>query len=132
LPQLNEGKRVVKPLHGGSSIGVHIFENVQDLEKNIAQCFDQEDEVLIEPFCTGKEFTILVLENDQKEAVALLPTQIEFAHDTFFDYRKKYLSTTDTIYSTPAHWDPEVIQQIRVQAQKVFYAFGLRDFARLD
>ena len=132
LPSLAPWKWVVKPLHGWSSIGVHIFDSIQDLHDNIWSCFQYESECILEPYCNGQEFTILVLQNWQNQAVPLLPTQIIFHHDSVFDYRKKYLSTSDTAYYTPPFRSADIVETIRQQAVQVFGIFGIKDVVRLD
>lgn len=132
LPELKSGKYVVKPLHGGSSLGVECFSSVQELEQKIKQVFKHESEAIIEPFCEGKEFTIIILENSNKEPVALFPTEIEFFGDKFFDYRKKYLASTETRYHTPARYDQSTIKKIQAAAEKAFKCLGMKDFARID
>lgn len=86
----------------------------------------------MEPYCDGQEFTILVIQNADGIPVALLPTQIVLHHDTLFDYRKKYLSTSDTTYYTPPQRNDSVVQLIRSQAVQVFQIFGIKDIVRLD
>lgn len=138
LPSLPEGKYVAKPLHGGSSIGVEYFsvpeDTVETLNKKIERVFHVEDQILIEPFFEGTEFTIIVLENSSAQPVALYPTEIEFSHDhdKFFNYRKKYLATDAVRYHTPARFEPEITEKIRNESQKAFTALGMKDFARID
>lgn len=132
LPQLPKGTYVVKPLNGGSSLGVHIVHSQKELSKKLPAVLKIDTHALIEPFCTGKEFTIIVLENKNGTPVSLLPTEIEFFHDTLFDYRRKYLSTDEIRYHTPARFSDATIQKIRTQAARVFHIFGMRDMARLD
>lgn len=132
VPSLSQGKYVIKPLHGGSSIGVHYFESTDELRQKWEQIFQHEDEAIIEPYCDGKEFTIIVLQNGQGRPVALFPTEIEFKEDRFFDYRKKYLASTETRYHTPARYEKKVVQIIRSGAEKAFECLQMRDFARLD
>ena len=95
-------------------------------------CFDHEDTVLIEPRMTGEEFTILVLENPDKKPVALLPTQIGLQTDTFFDYRKKYLASTDTAYHTPPLRSDDITEKIRQEAERAFSVLGMKDVVRID
>lgn len=139
LPSLENGKYVVKPLHGGSSIGVEYFRIPEDigelLDKKIEHVFSVEDQALIEPFFEGTEFTVIVLENQKREAVALYPTEIEFSKhssDKFFNYRKKYLATDDVRYHTPSRFGTETNEKIRTHAEKAFKSLEMRDFARLD
>lgn len=138
LPELPDGKYVIKPLHGGSSLGVQYFniptsgENA--MQKKLDNVFSHEDEAIIEPFFKGTEFTIIVIENAQGEPVALLPSEIEFHNeeDKFFNYRKKYLATAETRYHTPARFSKDTIEKIRSLAEKAFKDLGMRDIARID
>jgi D-alanine--D-alanine ligase len=129
-------RAVVKPESGGSSIGVSSVNNPQEVYKAYNSLFDRHiaNKVLIEPFCEGIEFTIVVFENYEGNPVALIPTEIEICYqdNQIFDYRKKYLPTANTFYHTPARFREETIQDIRQQAEKIFQLFGMRDFARLD
>jgi D-alanine--D-alanine ligase len=131
-PSLPRGEYVIKPLHGGSSIGVHYFSSAEDLKNKLIHVFAHEDESIIEPLCIGKEFTIIVLDNREGEPVALLPTEIEFGQDRFFDYRKKYLASTDTRYHTPARYSKETTDLIRKEAARAFKCLGMKDFGRID
>ncbi len=138
LPDLPDGHYVAKPLHGGSSIGVEYFSLPNDsgevLNKKFDRVFQVENELLIEPYFQGTEFTIIILENAQGEPIALYPTEIEFNHkdDKFFNYRKKYLATDAVRYHTPARFDHETIENIRIQSARAYQALGMKDFARID
>lgn len=132
LPKLGKGSWVAKPLHGGSSIGVQYIRNIKDLKSKLTEVFKHENQAIIEPEVRGKEFTIIVLENARGEAVALMPTEIELGKDRFFDYRKKYLPTSQTRYHTPARFDLKTTEKIRAQAAHAFKCLGMNDFGRLD
>jgi D-alanine--D-alanine ligase len=136
IPRLPKGKFVVKPQNGGSSLGVYIVESQAELEEKLKKVFELDDNALLEPFCEGQEFTIIVLQNGRGEPVALLPTEVEFCGDTLFDYRKKYLATGETRYHTPARasagFTDKVVEQIRHDAQRAFSVLKMKDFARMD
>jgi D-alanine--D-alanine ligase len=132
IPSLVPSKYVAKPLHGGSSIGVQYFESETDLKDKLEELFAIEEEAIIEPFCEGTEFTVIVLENDEKQPVALLPTEIELKMDPFFSYRKKYLPSDETRYYTPARFNDQSMSRIRKEAERAFKCLGMKDFARLD
>jgi D-alanine--D-alanine ligase len=129
-------RAIVKPSAGGSSIGVssvetavQAWEKVQELwQSRIDEC------VIVEPFCEGREFTVLVIENEAGKPTALLPTEIELSYESggFFDYRRKYLPTSNTKYHTPARFSDETIASIRSLAEDIFVHFGVSDFARFD
>ena len=129
-------RAIVKPAAGGSSIGVYAVNQPQEaLEKALA-IFKNGicSEVVIEPFCDGIEFTVVVFENQEGEPVALIPTEVEIAQSQteIFDYRKKYLPTNQAAYHTPPRFSLEEIEQIQKQAEDIFNLFKMRDVCRLD
>ncbi len=132
VPDLPRGEYVIKPLHGGSSIGVHYFSTAAELAEKVKHVFIHESEAIIEPLCVGREFTVIVLQNKNGEPVALFPTEIEFSTDRFFDYRKKYLASTDTRYHTPARFPANIVDTIRKESERAFTCLGMKDFARID
>ena len=71
-------KAVVKPVVGGSSIGVHcVYSAYEAIEKTKLLFSQGNSPVIIEPFCVGKEFTIIVLQNHEtQKPVALIPSEI--------------------------------------------------------
>lgn len=132
----NLDRAVVKPVAGGSSIGVSFVRNADDAAAKVQSLFDRGigEAALVEPFCKGTEFTVIVLENDRNEAVALVPTQINISYEggQIFDYRRKYLPSTNTSWECPPRFEDSVIDTIRSRAEALFKLFGMRDFARLD
>ncbi len=133
-------RAIVKPVQSGSSIGVYLAETRDDVPGCLRRIFDQglDDRAILEPLCEASEFTLIVLENDAGEPVALLPTEIEIAGlaqlgaDQLFDYRKKYLPTRQVTYHAPPRYSDEVVTRIRRQAAELFAKFGMRDIARFD
>lgn len=129
-------KAIVKPVVGGSSIGVHcVYSSIEAIEKTKLLFNQGIAPVIIEPFCTGKEFTIIVLQNHKtQKPVALMPSEIEMKYENYqiFDYRRKYLPTEQTRYHNPARFSDEAIQKIRMYAEEVFDLLELKDLARID
>lgn len=129
-------RAIVKPSSGGSSIGVssvstsaHAFESCSAIfNKNI------DSHAIIEPFCLGSEFTVVVLQNMSGDPIALIPTEVEISYENheIFDYRKKYLPTNLAIYHTPPRYKDAVIHEILAEAEKLFSLFKMRDFVRMD
>lgn len=124
-------KAVVKPASAGSSIGVKSVETVSDALEHIRQIFKEgiDNRVIVERFCDGKEFTLVLLENQNNQPIALLPTEIEV---DMFLFREKYLPTLDVVYHTPPRFDDQMIRKIQTDGEALFRLFGLRDFARID
>ena len=138
---------IVKPVSGGSSIGVSVVKTVKEAVAAAEEIFARglDSQALLEPFCKGREFTVVLFENMEGEPVALIPTEVEIKHqnhpieqeDTFrnsniFDYRKKYLPTNQAAYHTPPRFSPSIVKEIRDRAAKIFTLFKMRDFVRLD
>lgn len=129
-------RAIVKPTQSGSSIGVFSVRTPQEAFEACHHIFEQgiDKKVLLEIFCEGQEFTVLVLENRQGQPVALIPTEIEmdYAQNQIFDYRRKYLPTNQTTYHTPPRFTSLQVDQIRLQAQEIFKLFHMRDYVRMD
>lgn len=133
----NEVKRaVVKPATGGSSIGVYSVATPDEAYEKAKSLFGRrvDTRVVVEPFCEGTEFTVILLQNRFGMPVAILPTEIETSYENHqvFDFRKKYLPTRQVRYHCPPRFDNETIERIQVQAEQLFTVLGLRDFARFD
>ena len=127
---------VIKPVAGGSSIGVFSAYTPQEAFEKVQKLFGSSycDEALIEPFCVGREFTVIVLQNPDGTPVALVPTEIQVNYENggIFDYRRKYLPTSNTHWFCPPRFQDSIVQEIRSQAENLFTLFRMRDFARLD
>lgn len=125
---------VVKPVEGGSSIGVVFGENAESIIEKLSGLLKKHGKVIIEPICEGKEFTVIILQNKKGKPVALMPTEIEIIKDDdrIFNKRRKYLATTETHYYCPARFDSNIIDKIRSRAQELFTIAGAKDFLRID
>jgi D-alanine--D-alanine ligase len=125
---------IMKPIRGGSSIGVLYVDSVETAVKKIQQHLHEFGTLLIEPICKGREFTVIILQNPDGKPVALMPTEIEIQKDddTIFNKRRKYLATTETHYYCPTRFRDTVNQKIRNFAQDLFRLTGARDFLRID
>ncbi len=129
-------RAIVKPATGGSSIGVFSVNTVQEACEKAKTLFSRrvDTRVVVEPFCEGIEFTVIILQNRFGMPVAILPTEIETSYENHqvFDFRKKYLPTRQVRYHCPPRFDNASIEKIQVQAEQLFTSLGLRDFARFD
>lgn len=129
-------RAIVKPATGGSSIGVHSVGTVDEAMEKVEMLFSKrvDTRVVVEPFCEGVEFTVIILQNKFGMPVAVLPTEIEtdYTEHQIFDFRKKYLPSRQVKYHCPPRFSNEVIEKIQVQAEQLFKVLGMRDFARFD
>jgi D-alanine--D-alanine ligase len=131
----NLSRAVLKPEQSGSSIGVYSVNNSQEALDKLAAIYQLTkcNNIILEEFCCGKEFTTVVIEHNQK-AIAFVPSEINISYEDgkIFDYRSKYLPTKNISYSCPPNFDDSLIKEIQKQAEDIFIKFGMRDFARLD
>lgn len=129
-------RAVVKPSAGGSSIGVYSVTSLEQAEAKVQAIFDQhiDDHIIVEPFCEGREFTVIIMQNLDGKPIALVPTEINISYqdNQIFDYRRKYLPTSNTRYITPPTFSEETVELIQRTAEELFELFGARDFSRID
>ncbi len=128
------GRAIVKPSNGGSSLGVAAATTVAEAIEKAQYILDHKlgDEALIEPFCEGQEFTVVVLESAEGQPVAMIPTEICLTGGDIFSFRHKYLPTCHVEYHCPPRFADDLIGNIQKAAEVLFSFFGMRDFARLD
>jgi D-alanine-D-alanine ligase len=118
----------VKPNNGGSSIGMSRVNVATDLEAALEKAFREDDQVLVEEFIAGREFTIGVFRSGGE--VITLPFTEVITHNEFFDYQAKYEGKSHEV--TPAECSAEVAEQVRSTAKKVYQVFNCRGIVRMD
>lgn len=117
----------VKPIYGGSSIGVTQITKASDFEVACEKA-SQYGPVMIEPWIIGDEYTVGIL---GKKA---LPSIEITAKEAFYDYNAKYF-TDDTQYLCPSPLtaiEEKLVQQVALDAFRAIDAsgWGRVDFIR--
>jgi D-alanine-D-alanine ligase len=119
----------VKPNNGGSSIGMSRVAEADQLDAAIEKAFKEDEQVLIEEFIQGREFTIGVFKSQGK--ITTLPITEVISKKDFFDYEAKYTKgMSDEI--TPAQVDEAIAQKVRDNATKVYELLDCRGVVRID
>lgn len=119
----------VKPNNGGSSIGMSKVSKPEELEAALDKAFKEDDQVLVEEFITGREFTIGVFRS-KGEIITLPFTEVK-THKEFFDFEAKYTpGMSEEI--TPAQVHESVAEKVRATAKKVYAVFNCRGIVRMD
>lgn len=123
---------VIKPVSGGSSIGVSIAGTLNEIYDVLGKLFVQTDQVLVEEFIKGKEATCGVIDNFRnKDTYALLPIEIRPpGENTFFDYDAKYSGCSEEI--CPGNFTKEESALLQELAVKAHQGLGLRHYSRTD
>ena len=115
---------VIKPLNEGSSVGVRIVRNGDNL-RPLNGGWDFGAEVMIERFIPGREFTVAVM-GDRPLAVTEITTD-----RGFYDYDAKY-APGGSRHVIPAQVDPAVYQETMDLAVRAHRALGCRGVSRAD
>ena len=89
-----------------------------------------ENKIVVEEKLSGKEFSCIVVRDENGKSVALPPTEIRKSHE-LFDYRSKYLPGI-TRKVTPIEISPEQIESIRSACVDLFEFFEFNVYARID
>ena len=119
----------VKPNNGGSSIGMSKVNHGNDLEAAIEKAFNEDNQILIEEFISGREFTVGVVKLDGK--IQVLPiTEVETAKE-FFDFEAKYTPGVAT-ETTPAPLKAETRDRVAKIAEDVYVKLNCRGVVRID
>lgn len=116
---------VVKACCGGSSVGVCIARNEEEYEAAKAEAFKYDDEVVIEQYISGREFSIGVMEGKALPVIEIAPKE------GFYDYKNKYQAGS-TVETCPAELSPEKTCEMQEIAERVFRALRLKSYARMD
>jgi len=118
----------VKPNNGGSSIGMSKVNSVADLSAALDKAFKEDNQVLVEEFIAGREFTVGVYKT--VEGIFVLPITEVITKNEFFDFEAKYEGKSEEI--TPAQIPDDMTEKIRATAKKVYQIFNCRGVVRID
>lgn len=121
---------VVKPVHDGSSVGLHIcrtadawpgvFEEVtDDLRAHPQRVY------MIERYIAGRELTVGLIDGRALPTIHIVPA------DGPYDYEAKY-TRDDTKYMLDPELPPGVDERIKAHAAAVCRTLGVRHLARVD
>jgi D-alanine-D-alanine ligase len=116
---------VVKPSKQGSTVGLTVVKTAEQLAPAIEEALLYDDEVMIERFIPGREFTVGILGGDPLPVGEIIP-----AHE-IYDYECKYTpGMAREVF--PAELPPAAALEMQRQARLAFRALKLRGYARID
>ncbi|MBU2979413.1 D-alanine--D-alanine ligase [Alteromonas sp. C1M14] len=116
---------MVKPAREGSSIGMARVTSAKQLETAIQDAFKYDDQVLLEQFIDGPEFTVSVLQNR-----ALPSIRMSTPHK-FYDYAAKYQDDT-TVYHCPSGLSADKEAELAAVSLRAFKALSCSGWGRID
>jgi len=123
---------IVKPLTGGSSMGVHVCKTFQSLVEAFQVGVNEHVSVLVEEFINGKEATVGVINNFRNQKVyALPPVEIRIPKtSTFFDNEVKYNGASEEI--CPGNFTHEEKRELERLASLIHTGMDLSHYSRSD
>lgn len=116
---------VVKPCCGGSSIGVTIVCSPEEFKAALDEGFRWENELIIEEFVQGREFSVGVIEGKALPVIEIAPVE------GFYDYKNKYKAGS-AVETCPAQIPEEITGQMQQYARAVADVIGLDTYSRAD
>lgn len=116
---------VVKPCCGGSSIGVTIVRDAAEFKAALDDAFKWENELVIEEFVQGREFSVGVIEGKALPIIEIAPKE------GFYDYKNKYKAGS-TVETCPAEIPEQVTKDMQHYAEEVARVIGLDTYSRSD
>jgi D-alanine-D-alanine ligase len=116
---------VVKPTDGGSTVGLTLVENENQMPQAVRSALAVSDSIIIEKYLHGREITIAVL-----DGAPLPPVEIKPSHK-LYDYTCKYTKGKSD-YICPAKIDAAIVQQLSHDAVHFYETIGCRGYARID
>jgi D-alanine-D-alanine ligase len=123
---------VVKPVQGGSALGVSVVRDEKELPGALVQAFAYASEVLLEAWVDGLEVTVPVLDLGEGPQ-GLAPMLIELPAGTFYDYQARYDASSNVRYTSLSDDEPRLdVPALRAVAERVHSLLGLRDLSRVD
>jgi len=116
---------VVKPDREGSTIGVSIVREEDEIEKAVLEASRFDSRILVERYISGREITVGVVNGKVLPVIEIVP------RSGFYDYTAKYTKGM-TEYICPAELEPEVVEKASRAVEIAAGVIGLRGGARLD
>lgn len=118
----------VKPVKTGSSFGITMVEDNEELYDAVQEAFKFDDVVIIEEGVSGFEVGCAVIGN--KELTVGRIDEIELSQG-FFTYEEKYTLKTSKII-VPARVDRDMEQRLQETAKDIYRILGCKGYARVD
>lgn len=116
---------IVKACCSGSSIGVCRAGSDQEYERAKEEAFLYGEEVIVEEYIEGREFSVGVMDGKALPVIEMAP------REGFYDYRNKYQAGT-TVETCPAEISQEKGREMQEISERVFRILRLEGYARMD
>lgn len=116
---------VVKPVQEGSSVGVSIVRQADQLQTALDEAFQYDELVLVEQYVKGREVQVGILDNRPIGAIEIVPK------NDFYDFEAKY-SDGMAEHFFPARLDAALYEKVQQLGLKAHQALGCDGYCRVD
>nr|BET44642.1 MAG: D-alanine--D-alanine ligase [Candidatus Aschnera chinzeii] len=116
---------MVKPNYEGSSFGISKVTKLIELKKAFKKAFLYSNEILIEKYLSGSEYSVAIIGDQVLPSIRIKPTR------SFYDYNAKYI-TNDTKYFCPSGLSYKKEQKIRYLGLMAYKVLGCKGWGRID
>jgi D-alanine-D-alanine ligase len=116
---------VVKPASEGSSLGVSVAEDIEQLKAACEHALQLDETVLVERYIEGKEVCVGIVNGRALGALGIV------SHNQIFDYEAKY-TVGHAHYHLPAKLSKERYRGVLTQALRAHQALGCVGATRVD
>ena len=116
---------VLKPVSDGSSFGVFLVNDKNDLISTLDNFFDKYGDCLVEKFNSGNEYTVGIVCDQVLPIIQIKPA------DKFYDFEAKY-QRNDTEYVFDIDLSDDNIEFMYKAALRAYHLLGCRDLVRID
>ena len=119
----------VKACNSGSSVGVTKVHNRNEVDQAFAEAFKYDNQLMVEKFVRGREFTCGV--TSVYGAPRVLAVTEVVASNEFYDYNAKYTAVGHKLI-TPADISAEMTQKLSDYAIQIFHNLDCHGVVRID
>jgi D-alanine-D-alanine ligase len=116
---------IVKPSREGSSVGMSKVSESGALEAALEEAFRHDDDVLVEKWLSGPEYTVAMLGDQVLPSIRIQPAGV------FYDYQAKYISD-DTQYFCPSGLSAEREAEMAALALRAYRGLDCSGWGRVD
>jgi len=121
---------IVKPRHGGSSVGTNIISEPDQLPEAVREALEFDTSAMVEAYIQGTEITGAVIGNEGLQHLPVVEI-VPPSSRPFFDYTAKY---TDGVTNEicPARISESLSRQAQMIAEQAHKALCCRGYSRTD
>lgn len=116
---------MVKVCRGGSSVGVYLAADREEMVKAMDEAFIYDDELVVEQYIKGREFSVGVIDGVALPVIEIAPKS------GFYDYKNKYQPGL-TVETCPADISNDIAGRMQQIAVDAYNALRIKAYARMD